>query len=508
MLLGAPRSRSFLWILGFYALIFSFRAAWLKWERSIHLDTAQPAYFHYDFVDIRLWTQDPELKKRWLSTPPMAVVRRGPEILTTIAHIREVPLIYDPSWGLWRGRWPCPWNAPQGSYDLELLNSGDLAGRIASRSFRIERRRARPLPRRLAVLTLESITPFSALKVRAPSGEVKDWSGLIDWVEYVGADALWVLGGETPGGRPGEIWRTQDLGALSQVARECRRRGIKFGVYAMCYLTMSQEKLARYEYSREIKDGKSYETRAISLRDKRRVSDVAQLLQKFRDIGEVDYLGIDYIRNALGGYELVDEFYREMPIAPPPGWGKLDLEQRMALFARKKIARRDLDFIDAWQWWRARRVAGIVGELKTRLGSAKPLWAFTLTWDRGWHHGQDVVMLNDAGVDASALMLYEATDAQFKLMIHDWNTYVKTDDAQLLVGDVIDWPLHQKDPEGPRAFYRRTVAAIDKIYSDGPAAGIFIHDLHRALWGRLGPWKTRDWLDEARRAVKYFKEKK
>ena len=40
---------------------------------------------------------------------------------------------------------------------------------------------------------------------------------------------------------------------------------------------------------------------------------------------------------------------------------------------------------------------------------------------------------------------------------------------QLIVGDIVDWPLHQKDPAGPGEMYRRLAAAEDEIYADGPA---------------------------------------
>ena len=79
---------------------------------------------------------------------------------------------------------------------------------------------------------------------------------------------------------------------------------------------------------------------------------------------------------------------------------RLSKDERIVWLARKKIMRRDRGFIDAWQWWRAHRVAGIVRRIKAEIGDQKKLWAFTLTWDRGWHHGQDAVMMNDAGVDA------------------------------------------------------------------------------------------------------------
>ena len=114
-------------------------------------------------------------------------------------------------------------------------------------------------------------------------------------------------------------------------------------------------------------------------------------------------------------------------------------------------------------------------------------------------------MFNDAGVDLSALMLYEADAEQYRVILSDWSRYLRRRDAQLLVGDVVDWPLHQRSPDGPGEFVRRTVRAVDGIHADGPARGLFVHDLGRALWGRLGPWSTRAWMDGARAATRHLK---
>ncbi len=472
----------------------------------MRLETGKAAYFHDEIIDIRLWTRDPSMNARWSASPPSVDVKRSGEVLTTIAGVRSVRLAYDPETATWSGRWPCPWNAEAGDYALAFSAGGEgLQDRLKSRGFRILRRVAHPLPQGMTVLTLESALPLAGLVVTAPSGEKKDWRGLLDWVEYAGADTFWMLAGQSPGEKPGEIWTSYNLKMIPKVARECRRRGIKFGVYAMCYLTMSKARLERYQYALDVKDGRAVFTRAISLNDPNRPADVAAFLKNLAAIPEVDYLGIDYIRNALGGYELAEDFYREMPgVIPPPEWPRLSREERRVYFARKKIMRRDLAFIDAWQWWRARKVAAIVRTIKAQIGDKKPLWAFTLTWDRGWHHGQDPVMMNDAGVDADALMLYEATRGQFDQLVHDWHDYVRRGDAQLLAGDVIDWPLHQRSPDGPKEFSRRMRMAIDKVYEDGPVSGIFFHDLGRALWGRVGPWGTRGWMDEARRVADYF----
>jgi hypothetical protein len=207
----------------------------------------------------------------------------------------------------------------------------------------------------------------------------------------------------------------------------------------------------------------------------------------------------------LGGYELIDDFFQDMTWIPrPSNWDKLSRTERIIWFARKKIARKDMDFISAWEWWRAHRVGLIVHQIHEDIGQEVPLWAFTLTWEKGWQHGQDPVMMNDAGVDMDALMLYEATAPQFEDMVNAWHNYIRRGDAQLIVGDVVDWPLHQRSPRGPGEFTYRLEHAIRYIYQDGPAGGIFMHDLARALWGRLGPYSTLDWMQAARDLAIHF----
>jgi len=105
-------------------------------------------------------------------------------------------------------------------------------------------------------------------------------------------------------------------------------------------------------------------------------------------------------------------------------------------------------------------------------------------------------MMNDAGADIIAVMLYEADLKQVDSLIEDWNKYVKKKDANLIVGDDYDWPLHQYtlNPAGPEDFYGRTLKAMENIYGDGFVSGIFTHDLARALWGRRGPYPSQEWV--------------
>jgi len=506
-MLGARRGLTFFFAVSvFFAAVFGGWRWWSENVRVVRLAAGRPDYLHYDFVDLRLSTRDRALDEALSDAPPRVVVRRGGADVTTIAGVREMTMTRAAP-GQWTARWPVPWNAPVGEYEPVLLGRDDLADRVRARPFRVGRRTPALLPPGFVALTLESAAPLATMRVKAPDGTMKDWRGLLDWAQWIGADAFWALGGQSPGLRDGQVWVDANLETLHEVAAECRARGLKFGTYAMYSLTMSNSvKIPGYEYGLEIKDAAPVVTRAVSIREPRRLDDVVALLKPYADDPNVDFVGVDYIRNALGGYELVDDFVAEMPgLALPREWPKLTRTERMTWLARKKIMRKDRDFVDAWQWWRAHRVALVVKELKRRLGDKKPLWAFTLTWDKGWHHGQDPVMMNDAGVDYDALMFYEADKPQYAAMLSDWRAYVRRGDVQLVPGDIFDWGLHQKDPAGPGEFGRRLRAAIAGVYGDGPARAVFFHDAARLLYGRLGPWGTRAWAEEARSVARALK---
>ncbi|MBI4061923.1 MAG: hypothetical protein HY403_10875 [Elusimicrobia bacterium] len=493
----------FLSVAAAYAVVFV-SWSWRTRSRGLKLSASKPAYLHYDIVELTLASGDPSLDEGFAAAPPRLAVTRGTETVTTIAGIREMKAVRVAP-GLWAAKWPVPWNAPAGDYRPVLLGRPDLGERLAVFPFKIGRRRPKPMPKGLVVATLESAAPLASMTVKGPDGSMTDWRGLLDWAQYVGADAFWMLGGQTPGLGKNEIWMSANLKLIPKVAEECRRRGLRFGVYAMFSLTMSKREVPGYEYALEIKDGKSIVTRAISIRDHNRLSDVAAFLKPYAEDPNVDWVGLDYIRNALGGYELVDDFVAEMPgVVVPPEWPRLSREERMTWLARKKIMRRDMEFVEAWEWWRARRVALVVKEIKARL-VGKPLWTFALTWEKGWHHGQDPVMMSDAGADVVALMFYEADKAQYAEMMKSWREYVKINDVQLLPGNIFDWGLHQKDEAGPGEFGRRLKAAVSGVYADGPARGVFYHDMARLLWGRLGTWGTRGWADEAGRISQLVK---
>jgi len=493
----------FLSIVVFQAILVAYR-----WPpQVIYLGTEKRSHFHYDFVDIFARTRDRHFKEEFKDTTLKALVYRGISPVPTIGKRWFVELKYDGRDGRWRGKWPVPWNAPEGQYTVKLWAPPEMKKKMRLRGgrFLITSRRPRALTPGLCVMTMENMRPLKTMRVKGPDGEVGNWRKIFDWVEFSGANTFWYMAGQTSAYEkklPDDFpWNVENLDFIDDLAKEAGKRNIDFGYWVQCYHTIGPRKYrADYEYGWDYRNdiGMSIPTRGISIRDKKRIEDIISFIKRLNSIEEVDYVGLDYVRTAGSGLELVDEFVREMEVEVPERWEQFSQAERMDWLGKivERTKERDIPLIDQWNWWRARQMALILKRIKEETALAKPLWMFNLTWEKGWQHGQDVVMMNDAGADIIALMLYESDLEQLDRLIVDWKGYVKKEDTNLIVGDDYDWPLHQYtlNPAGPEDFYRRTLKAMNNIYGDGPVSGLFTHDLARALWGRKGPYPTEEWI--------------
>lgn len=496
------------WIAGTAPLIIPSRQG-----NTVYIYPAKSTYYHHQFVKIEARLYHSSLKDTLKEQGiPVSVVYEN-EIITGIGNKKEISLTYIPERDIWEGRWPCPWNSPSGTY-TPISVQEDLP--YTSKSFTIARKPISKIPRGFSVMIYETNDDFSSLRPPLPGGGRGRWQNIFDWCELTGVDALWVLGGQTAYFTTRLAfdfpWLEHNLPFLSTLAKEAHNRGFGFGAYVMAYLTFGKSELKpqRYEYAinYDLKSDSLFRTRSVSLGDEQRKKDIVEMVTILNDIQEIDYIGLDYIRNALGGYELVDDFVNDMDVTVPEQWHTMRVEDRMKWFARKKIARTDMDLIDQWQWWRAHKAAVLVEEIIDEANLSKPLWVFTLSWELGWQHGQDPVMMSDAGAAIDAVMLYEADNDEYRDLLRHWRTYLKKNHANIIVGDVIDWNLHQKtmNPAGPEEYFIRNTQAIKQIYIDGPSKGVFLHDLNRIFRGRRGPYSRLEWALAGAAAVTMNKE--
>lgn len=512
---------------------------------SLTAEVNKDKYYRYELVKIKAWFTDKRNRPITKAKLSAKVFNPQGKLVYTIGWIKSIPLRYHPQEGYWQGKWPPPWNPPLGRYKMVISTTypfkekkviGARRKKVAVRFFpwikipypwkttprvkpkvRWEKEsktyqsvcyfevRGKTPPRMSShpcIMTLEATGPLLSVKIKSPQGESGDWREIISWAKFLGADAIWYLCGQTARWRgeapTSSVWGRNNLIIFPRLSKEAHQKGLKFGGWIAAYLIFGNAKPPssyQYAWNYSVKKKSSYPTRAVSLLDKRRVKDIVNLVKKLSQDPNLDYIGLDYIRFSAGGYEMVDEFVRDMDPSLPSNFSKFNRKQRMDWLGKKIISKRDRNLYEQWNWWRAHKTAWVVAKIIKFSQVKKPLWVFTLSWEHGVQHGQDPLMMNDAGAYLTAAMLYETNRELFSYIMKDWKSYLRPGEVNLVAGNIVDWNLHQKTlvPAGPEEFYDRLISGFKYLNGGDKCQGVFWHDLSRGLWGRKGPYPLLEW---------------
>ncbi len=504
---------------------------------EVSLDAGE--YSRYGLVNVTLRHVD--AKGRPVRERPLdADVLFNGEPVSTVGGLEDVPLRYDHARQLWVARWPIPWNAEPGEYVFRAIVQVDpkewqwytaaqrrqalrdtgtepevTPGRafcIAQEPFTVRGGKPPSVEPGLGVLTLEAGWDLSVRQVPRPDGSVGDWRALFDWCEYIGANALLYRAGVTDGNverlsltKP---WCQRFIDFVPMLAQEAQRRGIKLGVYMVAFETYGPEdRRPAYEYALDLNDqARPFRKTFVSFYNSDRISHMVDFVKTMEQIPGVDFTGCDYIRTDQDGYEMADEFVRDLSVDVPAGWHGRSQNARMG-WVWDKVERHWLtneDVWERWNWFRARKTAGVIEKILTHARAQKPFWAFTLSWMRGHQHGQDPVMMTDAGLAMDAVMLYQvAGQPQFEAgVVKPWGAYdVRKGSVNMIVGNQVDdfWHQRTRSPPAPQLFHERLRAGTGMMKTD-LARGIFIHDAARIISRmptpgkpELGPYPGTEW---------------
>jgi hypothetical protein len=506
----------------------------------LEITSWQPTYLRFELVRLSVKLVDAGGRPVLTPKPPAIVVSRQGQAVTTVGNAESVVPRYDRNTGAYLVCWPIPWNAPAGEYIAEVrlkLDRPDLwvwetpeqrqerlkherhqrnkepakppSGTsycVARTRFLIQARPVADIPKGTCVATWEP--DFRPNAIPKPTGGKGDWHAMMDWCQYIGADTVWFRGAvtETYEGKLSDEqpFNTSNIQAIPQLAAEAHHRGLRFGAWAAAFATYprtSNRYKPRYQFAQDISLGSGgvRDLDFISLLDRKRVTHLANFFAQVQADPNVDYVGLDYMRSDRGGYEMVDQFVREMPVKLPPDfqtWPKIKRWE----FAAHKIEQEwqtDPNFYECWDWWRAHTGAGVVRDIIQQSGLKKPLWIFVLSWRHGIQHGQDPIMFTDAGASLLCPMLYQVPNrAHFNTVVRDWNQYLNAGQVNLAPGDQVDFFWHQKtlQPAAPEEMADRILTAHRKFQQGGLTLGTFWHDISRAAyWGDLGPYTGYEW---------------
>jgi len=483
---------------------------------ALNVFTSQVKYFRYEFV--RVFADLKEVNPKEHPHLVATFYRKNQQVIGP-GEFKNLYLVYNKKLKHWSGLWPVPWAPELGKYRVKVraVIPGPKPKIISNfADFEITGRQPVRIPNGFSVLTFES-RPDLFDRIPPPPGVNRPdcWENIISWTKFLGADAVWQrvadttiintrIASEYPFGRKNLIM----VDKISKLAHEC---GVKFGGWIVAWVVWGNKpELADYKFTKwRSKDtGKIESSRFISMDDPKRRKEIIELLRKMDENPNIDYIGFDYWRIGFGGLEYVDRFVAEMCINVPENWEKLDHTGRMEWLANEVEQKRFGNVERRWQWWRAHVGAEELREILSMAKVTKPVWIFTLGWDQGKEHGQDPMMLVDAGASINTIMLYESDRPVLASMRESWSKYIKTSMSNFVLGESFDWNIHQKfvNPPCPAEVAERQWKMVDTFFSTHNNAGIFWHDIGRTVYGSMGPYSKIEWIAAAGKNISKLKQ--
>ncbi len=485
--------------------------------------------YRYDLVPIVIETRDSEGRLRPLSEPPTIQILSDGEPQATVGNVERLRPRYIRAAGQYRAWWPVPWNAKPGKYLVEVRcpllspqkwqwdsrprkpkrpeeKRAQIAEMVCRASFVVKARQPAKWPKGFCAVTWEAHPPTG--RILCPDGTRGDWRALLDWAEFMGADALWCRGAITEVNRNWSLSMQQpfapiDEDMMHKIAREAHRRGLKFGTWAVAFSTHPARSNAGkppYRYAQRITSAGAVDSNYISLLDPDRPRHIGEFFKRMAQDPNIDMLGLDYFRPDPGsGYEISDLFTQRMPLDLPDTFLTWPQMRRWRYVARKVELqwRRDPQFYEQWNWFIGHLLSQRLREIRQVANTDKPIWIFMFGWYHGQQVGQDPYMLTDAGADGLAVMLYQIQSLEhFAIMTDHWREYMQAGYCNLMPGDQVDFFWHQNmtSPRAaPEELYRRILVAHTRFQRGSVCIGAFWHDISRAIGGRLGPYPGREW---------------
>ena len=139
----------------------------------------------------------------------------------------------------WRMRWYVPFAPSLGAYQMTVTAvSGGREVATGSALFEVKGREAARIPKGFAVLTVEGRPELYQTYPSPFDPKKRSLDSLVEWAQWLGADALWCLVGETHAWKKSaysEPWNSVSLKHMEALAQKAKDEGLKYGGWIATY---------------------------------------------------------------------------------------------------------------------------------------------------------------------------------------------------------------------------------------------------------------------------------
>jgi hypothetical protein len=463
-------------------------------------------FLRYEMVPFEVRIH-PEDMPHFSSMHAVVEVFRDGQPVAMVDGKTKLYLKKDPANARFIGNWPIPYNPEPGTYIAQIALTGpqwpDPKG--FESAFTISALKPSGLFPGYSALTMEGGKHLINGAVPPVDGKGSDsMANAMGWTKFMGANTYCFLAGQT------SVWdklnlkdfpfNRGDVELAHRYGAAAHSAGLKFAAYMTTFRVVGdgwQQAQGHYQFTMGYdKDSDQVvPTDFISLEDSNRRQDIVDLLKELDKDPNIDMIGLDYVRTGTGGYEMVDEFVRDLNVPGPADYWTMSKDERIHWLARTVELKENKDVVALFEWWRAHKVAMTLKTLLDQAKLTKPVFTFTLGWDMGHEHGQDPAMFEDAGVNFNHIMLYQSDRKTIDQMNQQWPAYISRSNGMYALGEMVDenWVQNSINPPGPEELYNREAETFQSWQPVNAGIGMFWHDLYRIIYGQKGPYSSMEW---------------
>jgi hypothetical protein len=438
------------------------------------------------------------------------------ERLKSLSGNEKIKLIYNASEKCWAGYW-YPYNMSiAGNIELKAAGFPDMPEGPVTAENQIYIDDLKPkfsLKKGSAFIGIDSLERISKRNIISVEGKEVDWSYIPEWLNFISADGILMLGGitktfqeETTLDSP---WDNDKINETIMLAERLKQKGKSFGAWINCLKVEGiNTKKIGFKTGLALNGDKYSENNSvISILDENRKKNIIKLASSFIENNSFSYVGLsDIFLSPEQNLELIDQFVKEFEINIPQNWEGLNFDAKFVFISNLL---KDKNLFSQFLAWKNYAVAEYLRDIIEESGHKKPFF-YMMDYLYLLENPSSVSAIINSGVDFIVLdfnISYDRIKEVIDLFSKD--SKIAPFFNRIVVSCYIDYK--NMDVNGfELSAIENYVKANLELAKQGSdilnANGILINDLYKAMFGKRGPYSPYDWMLAIGETVYRFKE--
>jgi len=352
-----------------------------------------------------------------------------------------------------------------------------------------------------AFMGIDSLERISKRSILSTDGREVDWTYIPEWINYISADGIIMLGGITKSFDENvtleQPWDRDKINEALALSDRLKQKGKSFGLYLRGLRAEGIDaKKIGYKMSVIYREDKYVEDASIiSLKDENRVKNIVKLINTFVENNNVSFIGFsDIVLPPYYGMELFEQYIKEFQLDIPQNWTNMDFDSKYSYFKDKMKDSRNFSCFVKWKNF---FIADYIHDLIEKSGHKRPFFYVT-DLDGLISNPYLLSLLFNSGIDFVIINFnipyIKITDvASFLSKNQEVSRYLN----RVIVAYYFDYQnvdIEDSEVSALENFVEANLQLVKGGSQKAIANGILINDLYKIMFGKRGPYSPNEWM--------------